>query len=86
MERLHAHALRFSMAARANVAYDRLIAVVLCVLATCSSPTTQAYDPFITPSIVSSSPIDCIKKRLPAGKRLKEGGAADNAARVPRWR
>ena len=36
MERPHAHTLRFSMAARANVAYDRLLAVVLCVLATCS--------------------------------------------------
>ena len=37
MERPHAHALRFSMAARANVVvYDRLLAVVLCVLATCS--------------------------------------------------
>ena len=37
MERLHAHALRFSMAARANVVvYDRLLAVVLCVLVTCS--------------------------------------------------
>ena len=44
------------MAARANVVvYDRLLAVVLCVLATCSSPTTQAYDPFTTPSIVSGS-------------------------------
>ena len=37
MERPYAHTLRFSMVARANVAYDRLLAVVLCVLATCSS-------------------------------------------------
>ena len=33
----NAHKIRFSMAARANVACDRLLAVVLCVLATCSS-------------------------------------------------
>jgi hypothetical protein len=39
------------------------------------APATQAYDdPFTTPSIVSLSPIDCTTLRLPAGKRLKEGG------------
>ena len=38
MERPRAHTLRFAMVACANVvAYDRLLVVVLCVLATCSS-------------------------------------------------
>ena len=42
---------------------------------TATATTTQAYyDPFVTPSIVSSSPIDCTMLRLPAGKRLKKGG------------
>jgi hypothetical protein len=37
LERPHAHTLRFAMVARANVvAHDRLLVVVLCVLATCS--------------------------------------------------
>ena len=36
LEHPHAHTIRFFMAARANVAYDRLLSVVLHVLATCS--------------------------------------------------
>ena len=74
LERPHAHTIRFSMAARANVACDRLLAAVLCVLATCSS----RGDSVVRKEIVLGS----ARERLELSERDERGNEGERGARV----